>query len=279
MIFDVSYWTRVFKRISYVIFILLGLYIGLKLSIFYMPFLVAFIISLMIEPAIKFIMKRTNLTRRTSSIIIFLIVSIVILGLLTWLIITLFSESSSLLQGLNDYFDKANIQFQNIISTLNFDKIRLSNEMLSVIENSTGDLLETVSNWLRDALTGLLNFVTSLPSIAICIGITVVALYFICVDKIYILDQIEYHLPNVWVRKLKVHLKDLIESLGGYLKAEASLILVSFIISLIGLYVLEFAGFNIQYPLLMALFIGFVDALPILRFWNCNDTMGYYMCY
>lgn len=279
MIFDVSYWTRVFKRISYVIFILLGLYIGLKLSIFYMPFLVAFIISLMIEPAIKFIMKRTNLTRRTSSIIIFLIVSIVILGLLTWLIITLFSESSSLLQGLNDYFDKANIQFQNIISTLNFDKIRLSNEMLSVIENSTGDLLETVSNWLRDALTGLLNFVTSLPSIAICIGITVVALYFICVDKIYILDQIEYHLPNVWVRKLKVHLKDLIESLGGYLKAEASLILVSFIISLIGLYVLEFAGFNIQYPLLMALFIGFVDALPILRFWNCNDTMGYYMRY
>ena len=26
----------------------------------------------------------------------------------------------------------------------------------------------------------------------------------------------------------------------------------------------EFTGFNIQYPLLMALFIGFVDALPIL---------------
>lgn len=38
MIFDVSYWTRVFKRILYVVFILLGLYIGLKLSVFYMPF-------------------------------------------------------------------------------------------------------------------------------------------------------------------------------------------------------------------------------------------------
>ena len=58
MIFDVSYWTRVFKRILYVVFILLGLYIGLKLSVFYMPFLVAFIISLMVEPAIKFIMRK-----------------------------------------------------------------------------------------------------------------------------------------------------------------------------------------------------------------------------
>ena len=279
MIFDVSYWTRVFKRILYVVFILLGLYIGLKLSVFYMPFLVAFIISLMVEPAIKFIMRKTNLTRRTSSIIIFVIVSLIILGTLTWLIITLFSESSSLLQGLNNYFDKAYIQFQSLISTFNYDKIHLSSEVLSVIENSTEDLLTTASNWLRGALTGLINFITSLPSIAICIGITVVALYFICVDKIYILDQIEYHLPKVWVKKIRVHLKDLIDSLGGYLKAEATLILVSFIVSLIGLYILEFSGFNVQYPLLMALFIGFVDALPILRIMNSNDSMGYFMCY
>lgn len=279
MIFDVSYWTRVFKRILYVVFILLGLYIGLKLSVFYMPFLVAFIISLMVEPAIKFIMRKTNLTRRTSSIIIFVIVSLIILGTLTWLIITLFSESSSLLQGLNNYFDKAYIQFQSLISTFNYDKIHLSSEVLSVIENSTEDLLTTASNWLIGALTGLINFITSLPSIAICIGITVVALYFICVDKIYILDQIEYHLPKVWVKKIRVHLKDLIDSLGGYLKAEATLILVSFIVSLIGLYILEFSGFNVQYPLLMALFIGFVDALPILRIRNSNDSMGYFMCY
>ena len=53
MILDMAYWTRVGKNILYVVFLLLGLYIALKLSIFYMPFLVAFIISLMIEPAIK----------------------------------------------------------------------------------------------------------------------------------------------------------------------------------------------------------------------------------
>lgn len=264
MVWNISYWSKVGQRILYVILLLLGLYVGLKLSIFYMPFLVAFIISLMIEPTIKFIMKKTGFTRRTSSIIIFFIVSILILGTLSWLILTIFSEASSLLQTLNDYFDKAYMQFNNFISNFNFDKIHLSEEILPVIENSTNDILQNVSNWLRGGLTNIIELVTSLPTIAICIGITVVALYFICVDKIYILDQIEHHLPKIWVKKISTHLKDLIQTLGGYLKAEAYLVLISFVISLVGLYVLQFIGFNIQYPLLVALAIGFVDALPIL---------------
>ncbi len=90
------------------------------------------------------------------------------------------------------------------------------------------------------------------------------ALYLICVDKVYILDQIEHHFPKKWVFRLGKHIRELIKTLGGYLKAEATLILISFVISLIGLYILKFANFNIEYPLLMALFIGFVDALPIL---------------
>lgn len=264
MIVNIPYWTRVAKNILYVVLLIIGLYLALKLSIFYMPFLIAFIISLMIEPLIKYIMKKTKLTRRTSSIIIFLIVSIILLGILAWIIITLFSESSSLLQGLNDYFDKASVQVQELIQRLNFDKIKLSDEVLNIVQESSGDFLQTVSNWIRNALNGLINIVTKIPEIAICVGITILALYFICVDKIYILDQIEYHLPKVWVKRLGNHLKDLIQTLGGYLKAEATLILVSFIISLVGLYVLSFLNFNIQYPLLMALFIGFVDALPIL---------------
>lgn len=264
MIINVPYWTKVVKNILYVALLVIGLYLALKLSIFYMPFLVAFIISLIIEPLIKFIMRKTNLTRRTSSIIIFIIVTIIIVGILAWIIITLFSESSSLLQGLNDYVDKASIQIQGFIEQFHFDKIKFSDEILTIVQESSGDFLQTVSSWLKNALNSLINLVTKIPEIAICVGITILALYFICVDKIYILDQIEYHLPKVWVKRLTNHVKDLIQTLGGYLKAEATLILVSFFISLVGLYVLFFLKFNVPYPLLMALFIGFVDALPIL---------------
>ena len=277
MIVDISYWTRVLKRILYLAISILGIYLTFKISVFYMPFLVAFIISLIIEPAIKWIMKKLKLTRKLSAIIIFIIVSAIILGGLTWGIVTIFSEASKLLQGLNDYFDKVYSQFQNITNSINLDKIKLSDEILKVIQNSTEGVLNTISTWLKQALTGLINIGTSLPEIFICFGITILALYFICVDKVYILDQVEHHLPEIWVKKIGKHMRDLIKTLGGYLKAEATLVLVSFVISLIGLYILKFVGFKIQYPLLMAIFIGFVDALPILRFRNSYDSLGNYM--
>ena len=78
------------------------------------------------------------------------------------------------------------------------------------------------------------------------------------------LDLLEHHMPQKWVRKLGKHIREITFCLVGYLKAEAILILISFIISVIGLYLLKVIGMDIQYPLLIALAIGFVDALPIL---------------
>lgn len=77
---DIKHWSNVFKRILYIIFTIVGIYIGYKCAIFYMPFLIAFIISLLMEPAIRFIMKRFKITRRLSAIIIFIITFGIIIG-------------------------------------------------------------------------------------------------------------------------------------------------------------------------------------------------------
>ena len=264
MIFDKRYWTSVLQRIVYVIFLLICTIISFKLAIFYMPFLIAFIVALIIEPLIKKMMQKLKLSRRTSAIIIFIIVALIIIGCLTYAIITIFSEASNLLDGLNGYFDKAGQLFNDFSNNFDFDKLHLSNEIKTVIQDSTSTVLDTAASWLNNFLSGLVNLVTSLPVIAIYVGITVVALYFISVDRIYILDQMEHHLPKSWMKKIGKHFRELVESLGSYLKAQATLILVSFVISLIGLYILKIIGFNVTYPLLMAIFIGFVDALPIL---------------
>ncbi len=264
MIIDMSYWTRVFKKIIYIILILVALILAFKLSVFYMPFLIAFIISLIIEPLIRILMKKMKFTRRTSSIIIFIAVSAIILGTIIWGIVSLVSEASNLLEGLNGYIEKAYTFIQNFIQNLDFERIHLPNEITSVLQNSTNGLFSNLSDWIRNVLNGLLNMITSIPTIAIYFVVTIMALYFICVDKVYILDQLEHHLPQKWVFKLGTHIRDLTKTLGGYLKAQVTLIFTSFVISLIGLYILKFAKFNIEFPLLMALFVGFVDALPIL---------------
>ena len=77
---NAKYWSSVFKRIFYVVLAIVGIYLGYKCAIFYMPFLIAFLISTIMEPAIRFLMKKLNLTRRLSSIIIFILTFGIIIG-------------------------------------------------------------------------------------------------------------------------------------------------------------------------------------------------------
>ena len=199
MILNFPYYSKIIKNIIYIILLLVGTFLAFKLSIFYLPFLVAFIISIILEPIIKLIMKKTNLSRRTSSIIIFIIASIIILGLLIWGIVTLFSESSNLLNSLNYYIDKGYIKWQELI---NNNKLEINAEAEEIIKTSAEDIIETITNWIRKFLIKIIDFITSIPNLLILFGITVIALYFICVDKIYIIDQIEHHTPEIWVKRV-----------------------------------------------------------------------------
>jgi len=261
---DLSYIYKVIKKILNIILIIIGIYIGTKLAVFYMPFIIAFIISLLIEPAIRYLMKKMNLTRRMSSIIIFLIVFSIIIGSITWGIVSLISESTNLLQTLNLYIDRAYTQIQDMIGKMNITKISISNNISNLVQDTSRDILLKISSWLTDFLSKFITAITSIPTIAIYTVITILSLFFICTDRIYILDLMEHHMPSKWMQKIAIHIKEISKCLGGYLKAEATLILVSFLISVIGLYVFKFVGMNVKYPLLIALAIAFVDALPIL---------------
>lgn len=261
---DLNYIYKVIRRLLNIILIIIGIYIGIKMSVFYMPFLIAFLISLMIEPAIKKLMKKTKMTRKMSSIIIFLIVFSIIIGSVIWGTTTLISESTNLLQALNIYIDKAYTQIQDAIGKMSITKINVSKNVLNLMQDTSKELLVKVSKWLTSFLTKLIDMITSIPTMGIYMVITILSLYFICTDRIYILDFMEQHMPQKWVQKIGIHIREITKNLGGYLKAQMILILVSFVISVIGLYIFKFVGMNVKYPLLIALAIGFVDALPIL---------------
>lgn len=263
MVIDMNYWGKVFKNIIIVLLSILGIFLSFKLAVFYLPFLISFILSLMIEPIIKFTMKKTKLRRKTSSIIVFVLAFTIIIGLLVWGMTSIITEASKLLGNLNEYFDKAIIFVQNLSSKIDLTRLDIPQEVVNTIQNSAMDFVEIVMDFIKNGVTSILNFVTSIPTIGIYTAITFLALYFICVDRIYMLDQLEHHFPQQWVRKFGAHLRELIKSLGGYLKAELILVLISFIISLIGLYLFNIFGLNVQYPLIAALLIGFVDLLPI----------------
>lgn len=263
MVIDMNYWNKVIKNIVILGLSIIVVYFSFKLAVFFMPFLIAFIISLMLEPIIKFIMKKTKLTRRTSSIIVFIIAIVIICGILVWGITTLISEASNLLANLNTYIDMGYNMFQSLVSSIDLSKINVPEEVMNIVQNSGMEFLETATDWAKSVLTNVIDFITSMPTLGVYTGISLIALYFICVDKIYMIDQLEHHLPETWVKRIGVHLRTLVKSLGCYLKAELILVLISFFISLVGLYIFYFMGWNIEFPLMIAIGIAFVDALPI----------------
>lgn len=263
MIIDMNYWGRVIKNIFILILTIILAYFSFKLAIFYTPFLIAFIISTLLEPCIRFFMKKAKLKRKTSSIIIFAIAIIIILSLLIWISITLISEAYNLLTNMNKYLELGHNIIQNLISKFNFENFKIPENIMNTINDSAIDFLGNITEWIKNVLTGAIGFLTSVPKIGVYVTVTLLSLYFMCVDKVYMIDQLEHHMPRNWVKKIGIHLKDIIKSLSQYLKAQGILVLISFSISLIGLYIFHFVGLNVQYPLLMALIIGFIDLLPI----------------
>ena len=274
---EMKYWTSVIKNIVIFLITLASVFILFKLAIFYIPFLIGFIISLLIEPVIKKIADKTKLTRKTSAIIVLIVIFIIVIGLITWGVITLVTESSNLLERINTYIDKIYGFIEKYVINFKIKEINLPHNVVNIIQSVTNQILNSITKYTTNFLSNTIQKITVIPIMFIYIIITILSTYFICTDKFYILDQAEHHVPRLWVKRFGKHVKEISSILGNYLKVESVLILISFFIILIGLFIGKIIGLKIEYPLLSALLIGFVDALPILRLWNSNYSLGSFL--
>ncbi len=85
---------------------------------------------------------------------------IIIVSFLAWGIITLISEASNLLSGLNEYFDKFNELLTKILYDGGFSKNSITRRSNKIIDNSSLELLEFSSNYIKQILNSFLDSVT-----------------------------------------------------------------------------------------------------------------------
>lgn len=274
MVIDMGYWTKVLKRLFWLTLTITFIYLSFRLAIFYMPFLIAFIISLIIEPVIKFLTKKTNLNRKTSAIIVLFTTFAIIIGILVVGITTIISESSNLLQALNGYVEKMYNQIQQIVGSIDFDKIKLSDKVSEILNSTSQDFLQIASAWISNILNKVMQSLTKLPAFFIYIGITLISTYFICTDKLYILDQIEHHLPRTWVKRLMVHIRGVVNSLGCYLKAQFILAGISFIVTLIRIIYNKIYRNECRISFTYSNCNRFRRCFANTWFWYCDCAMG-----
>lgn len=151
----------------------------------------------------------------------------------------------------------------NLVKDIKDGNIAISDDFISAMQNSLEGILSGIKNIMYSVLTGIVNFASSIPNTITYTVITILAIIFICLDREYVYKLVNKHVPKKWIEKSKEILNKTWTISWNYIKAEAKLSGVCFILVLIGLTLFDIFGLNVKYTALMAILIGFIDLLPL----------------
>lgn len=258
-------------------FIALGIFAAYKIAIFYIPFLIAFAIACIVEPVIGFFMKYFKLKRKLASILSLLIILMIIVLLLFTLITNLVSEATSLINNLNVYFKEFYDVGIHLFEDFRSGNLSIPNELLTISNQSFDAFLNSAKDFIISILNSLVNTITSIPSLLTYGIITILAIIFMCFDKEYVRTTVRKHVPKSWIESTKKVFSQMCSVSFRYIKAEAKLSGICFLLVLTGLTVMKLIGVNIQYPIIMAIVIGFVDLLPLFGAGTVMLPWGIYL--
>ena len=260
---DTAYYTKIIQKIIILFLILGGLFLTYKVAMFYIPFIIAMIVSACVEPLIKIFMKRTKMKRKMASIISLVLVVILLVSVVFFASSKIITEVTKLLSNINIYFDEILKWGMGALEYAEEINNEIPEEVTQIVQNSLIGSVDVLKNWAINLLTKTINTITSIPTMITYGFITILAIIFICFDKEYIPNTIKSQIPKSWFEKIKQILKETCSVSVKYIKAEAKLSLICFILITIGLVFVNLIGIKVEYLFIMAILIGIVDLLPL----------------
>jgi sporulation integral membrane protein YtvI len=233
-----------------------------KLFFLWMPFLIAYIVAKLLNPAITLVCKTTRVPRPLVSILS--VASIVALG--TFGIIRLGAVAIDKLKQLIASLPGLGTELINLLKLLDA-KIQTLNLPFTV-HIDISSLGSQGVNYATDYITksasgfasGTFGFITSLPGMIVFFMVTMISCFLILKDFSLINEKIAFYFNKHigFKKEIDFFLNKVILVIWGYLKAQLLLISLTFVISFIGLTLMGYTNSAI-----MAVGIAAVDALPI----------------
>ncbi len=248
-----------------VVFALLLIFLP-KLIVFFMPFIIGWIISAFANPPVKFLEEKIRFKRKaTSAVMIVLILAIVIM-LGYGIVVFLVTQGIGFVSSIPDKWDSWSENFETF--GVNF------NNLFRNLPEELRDPLNSLGNYLKDGLAGMAMSIASggsgssvaegissgigsAANILVGIIMCILSAYFITVEHNSIADKMEKDLPKYAYSKFLAAYKGLKKAVGGYFKAQLQIEVWVYIITLIGMLILQ-----IEYSFVIALGIAFMDFLP-----------------
>lgn len=241
-----------------------------KVLVFFMPFVIGWIISMIAHPMVRFLDKKLKIARKHGSIMIIIAVLALVIGLGYLGISRLVIETGNLISNLPEMYQGLQEDFEEIGDNLQvfYDKLPESvrmnlNNFSSNLSEYAGSLVGKIGEPTFDAAG---NFVKNVPGALIATIMCILSAYFFTAEREIILKGLNDRMPSgIWSRVTGV-IRDLKFVVGGYFKAQFKIMGVVYIILVVGLLILR-----TDYVLIVALLIAFLDALP---FFGTGTVLG-----
>ena len=218
----------------------------------FLPFILAYIITIIANPLIRFLEKKIKINRKYSSFVLICsvlagIISIIYFGFKTLfsIIMELVNNVSVITNFINDLSGKLEL----VLNKLNFSN-STSKINIEGIATSVNTIIEKISSLIINYTGNAISFV---PIFFIVFIITVLSAYFMLKEDFSInLIYFEKYDKFILIKK------EVIDVINNYLKGQFKIMFIIFIILTIG-----FGILHIKYFVLVAFLTAFVDLLPI----------------
>lgn len=228
-----------------------------------LPFLLGAGVALLAEPAVGFACKRLKLPRPVAAGLGVSITLLILLTLVSFLGALAVKELGNLAGALPDIQDTTQqgmILLQDwLVNITNKtpDGVRplLQRSVVNFFGSGTA-LLDQVSGRIPGVISGILS---SVPNGALSVGTGLLASFMISSRLPQLGQRIRKRLPPVWTQRYLPALKQARQAVGGWLKAQAKLAGITFLIVTAGFLLLR-----IPYAPVWSALVALVDAVPIL---------------
>lgn len=255
--------TKVFLIILYFVLAALAVYFVLpKLLVVFMPFICAYVISLITAPLVRLLHEKCRLPKGLAAGISTFVTITVISGIVYFIVYQLVGEIKNISENWPLIVEKIKASGAMLWERVTNYYYSLAPDMqgylatgYDAIKNEIASLLKPIADMALNFATG---FAAGLPNALIFVIVMFLASFFMSCEQSK-LRAVVQRIVGVKVYTRVSHIiSDLKHALGGYIKAQATIMLIVSIPLSIGLYI---AG--VPYFVLIAVGISIFDALPV----------------
>ncbi len=240
--------------------IILIYYLSIKMFFLFLPFIIGYFISKLVAPIVYFLHEKLKIPNNLATVIMTLML-ISVIGYLIYLVaqglIIGIGELSRVLPGwskaITEYGETLSIKIGDMSTQLPFSPATIISKGLASVFSMISESAGMIAN------KGI-SLASSLPTALISIVITILSAFFFTKDRKMIAQLFAPYYDkfigsNVYFQSFKT---DILFIIWGYIKAQLTLMSITFTISAIGLMII-----GVDKPIIFALGIGLVDMLPM----------------